>query len=247
MFLEKPLAGTLVAARGLIEIAKRHDTLVMMGFSFRFQPVVVKARELLSGPLGNVLLAQGDYVFDWPAPADGWLWDRNRGGGLLTENSCHLFDIISHLMGRPLGVTAHGATMAGAPGPNAINLILDFANGSSAGLMLGTVGARASSPSPHLQIYTEHGHLTLSGRDHIWVGLQYGRRDDTGANVFLDDPEKLSRTRYSAALDHFADCITTGSPTTATLEDGLWSVELADAAYRSMEIGARVVLGGTLT
>jgi len=63
MFVEKPWATNLAHAQKLADACERYHARVMLGFSFRFHPVVVNLRQLIDGRLGAGLLLSGEYVF----------------------------------------------------------------------------------------------------------------------------------------------------------------------------------------
>ena len=243
LFLEKPLAGTSHEARGLATICKAARAPVMMGFSFRYHAAIGRAKELLD-TLGEPLLFSGHYVFNWSPAADGWLWDQSRGGGILNENSCHLLDVVRHLFGAPVSVNARGLAAPGSPGINAVSLQLGFDSGLSGTLVLGGVGTRAHKTSPGLEVFALNGRLALEGRDHMWTAVAHDLRDADQTHRFEQDPERIARTRYSDALEHFAACIVSGGNPSATIADGVWAVDMAEAAYASLRTSAPVLLTG---
>ena len=65
MFVEKPWAANPSHAAQLADICRRHDARVMLGFSFRFHPAIVRLRELMDGELGEGWVLNGEYVFDY--------------------------------------------------------------------------------------------------------------------------------------------------------------------------------------
>lgn len=235
LFIEKPLAATVAQANELVEKLGASRAAVMMGFSFRFHTSIVRAKKMLSADLGAPLLANGAYVFDWRPAPDSWLWDRDRGGGFFNENSCHLFDVVCHLMGRPQTVFASGSSYLDQPGPIGAAISLSFASGAVAALTVGGIGVGAKGDFPRLDLITENGDLRLEGRDHMWTGLEWTMRGSDHTQRFSATPERLSETRYTRAFEHFAHCIETTTAPSATPGQGLLAVEIADAIYQSLE------------
>ena len=115
MFIEKPWATNLDHAHELAELCRQNKATVMVGFSFRYHPAIVKLRSLLDNELGNGLMLNGDYVFGWMPPAENWLWDPANGNGFFNENSCHLFDAVNYLLGDPVSLSAEAISTDGAP------------------------------------------------------------------------------------------------------------------------------------
>jgi myo-inositol 2-dehydrogenase/D-chiro-inositol 1-dehydrogenase len=242
VFLEKPLTGTVGQGRDLVELVRAQKTPVMMGFSFRFHPVIARARALIDGELGAPILANGEYVFNWQPAADNWLWDRSRGGGFFNENSCHLFDVICHLIGRPVEVQTIGNNYRAAPDFDAAAVLIRFDNGCVATCTVGGVGVSAHRHFPRLDLHTQNGRISLEGRDHMWTGISWASRDGTALSHVDDEPERLSETRFSSALRHFANSVQTGAEPASTVEDGLRSVLIAEAVYKSLESGQPIAI-----
>jgi len=242
MFVEKPWASNLVHAAKLIEICRRRDAKVMLGFSFRFHPAIVKLRALMNSELGEGWMLNGEYVFDYLPPEDGWFWDPENGNGMFNENSCHLFDAVCYLLGRPLSVMAEGAQFAGRPTEEAAAIALRFEGGAIAALTVGGYGANAHWDYPRIDISTQHGQARLRGRHHMWDSLTWTRRDENTVKTFTHPPEILGTTRYTNALTHFVDCIRNGEQPEATMQDGLLSVAIADAVTRAARSGQKIML-----
>lgn len=176
MFVEKPWASNPDHAAQLAEICKRHDATVMLGFSFRFHPAIVRLRELMQGQLGEGRMLNGEYVFDYLPSADGWFWDPENGNGMFNENSCHLFDAVCYLLGKPISVMAEAAQFAGRPSEEAAAITLKFESGAIAALTVGGYGANAHWDFPRIDITTEHGQARLRGRHHMWDSLSWAPR-----------------------------------------------------------------------
>lgn len=96
MLVEKPWATNLEHARHLAQICETYDAKVMVAFSFRFHPAIVKLRPLMEHELGQGWLLNGEYLFNWIPPSDSWLWDPHNGNGFFNENSGHLFDAVCY-------------------------------------------------------------------------------------------------------------------------------------------------------
>jgi predicted dehydrogenase len=217
---------------------------VMVGFSFRFLPAIVRLRALLDGELGSGWLLNGEYVFDWLPPTSFWLWDPQNGGGFFNENSCHLFDAVCYLMGAPVSVMAEAGNFKGSPSEEVAALTLRFANGGLAALTIGCLGVGAHHNFPRLNIVTANGQAELIGREHIWESFTWATRGSGETRTVTAPPEMLGNTRYTYAFRHFFECIKTGQPPTGTVEDGVRSVALAAAVYESARTGQKVQLQG---
>ncbi|MEL7238170.1 MAG: Gfo/Idh/MocA family oxidoreductase [Planctomycetota bacterium] len=240
MLVEKPWAADSDHARELADICRASAGPTMVAFSFRFHPAIVKLRELLNSSFGKPRMLNGQYVFDFVPDDDFWLWDPKSGNGFLNENSCHLFDAVCSLMGRPTRVYAEGEKFHGKPMEDAAVLTLRFENGSFATLTVGGVGTSGMDDFPRIDLFAEKGQALLQGREHIWTDLTWADAD--GTHRFHKHPEPIASTRYSAAYDHFFDCVRTGKQPEATIDDGILAVDIAMAAAESMRTGQPVSL-----
>ncbi|MGL4610354.1 MAG: Gfo/Idh/MocA family protein [Trueperaceae bacterium] len=240
MFIEKPLASTLAQAREITTLCEQHDATVMVGFSFRYHTAIVRLRELLNTTLGNPWLLNGEYMFDWLPAAEGWLWDETNGNGFFNENSCHLFDAVSYLLGEPVSVMAEGAKHKGSPSEEIAALTLRFESGAIAALTVGALATGAFSNYPRLNVLAEKGQAQLLGRDHMWESLSWATRGTDEVQNLMAPPESLNQTRYTKAFQHLANCIQNKQKPSATLRDGVRAVALAEAVYTSIRSGQKV-------
>jgi predicted dehydrogenase len=242
MMVEKPWAANLTQARRLAELCRKHQARVMAGFSFRFHPAVVKLRSLIDNELGPGWLLNGEYVFDWRPPAEHWLWDPANGNGFFNENSCHLFDVVCHLLGRPTTVMAETINPLHSPSAEAAAITLRFANGAVAALTVGCLGAAGRHDFPRLDLVAANGQARLIGRDHVWEQAVWTLRGRDDVHTLVQPPEELGSTRYTHALNHFCECVRTGQTPSAGIDDGVTMVALAEAVYESARTGNKVRL-----
>lgn len=244
VWLEKPFAADLAAARTLAaEIqAAGAERRVMVGFSFRFHPAVTRLGDLLQGELGPPWIANGDYSFDYAPPAGHPVWSPVAGGGFVNENSCHLFDVLCHLLGRPEAVQAEAIRPAGLPGDEAVALTVRFDGGAVAALTVGCHAAPGRADFPRLDLVTARGTARLLGRGHCWETLAWARRTGGGETVEQFVPETLGQTRYTVAWTRFLQALAAGEAPPATIAHGVRAVALADAVGRAAAGGGRVAV-----
>jgi predicted dehydrogenase len=102
VYLEKPLAISLLEADETLAVAKSSGTPLYVGHNFRLSPVVALMREVIErGEIGEVKAIWcrhfvgngGDYYFkDWHA-------DRSKTNSLLLQKASHDIDVIHYLAG----------------------------------------------------------------------------------------------------------------------------------------------------
>jgi len=242
MFVEKPWAAHSAQARELADLCNASRAPVMVGFSFRFHPAMVALRRLVEGELGPPRLLTGQYVFGWLPPPDHWTWDPENGNGFLNENSCHLFDAVCSLMGKPARVFAEGGIFAGRPAEEAAAVTLRFRGGAVAALTCGGIGCQAFADFPCIDLVTERGQARLIGRNHMWEQLRWARAGDAEVRHLVDPPEQLGTTRYTHAFQRFFRSVRDGTPPPATIDEGVRAVDLAMAVTESARSGRPVDL-----
>jgi predicted dehydrogenase len=114
LFIEKPLHNSTQEVAALIRMTKERQLVAMVGYNFRFHPLVIRVKEMLDRhELGDVLSASvevGENIEDWHhwedyretyAP-----WVRSGGGSLLCFS--HDIDCLYWFLGVPTHVTAAG-------------------------------------------------------------------------------------------------------------------------------------------
>jgi predicted dehydrogenase len=242
LFVEKPWATDLNHARLLADLCRKSPSVVMTAFSFRFHPALVRLKKLMEGELGEGWLLNGVYTFSANPPEDHWLWSPEDGNGFFNENSCHLFDAVCHLMGKPVSVVAEAGNFMGSPSFDGAAVSIRFSDGGVAALTIGSIGAGGHKEFPRIDVITAGGQATLQGRGHIWEELTWATRDSDGTQQFAQPPEALGTTRYTDAMTHFLHCVRNGEQPSASADDGVRSVALAMGVYESARTGSRVQL-----
>ena len=242
ILIEKPWATNLAHAKELADLCQSSQAPVMTAFSFRYHPAIARLRALMSAELGPGWLLNGHYVFNWQPPADNWLWDKDNGGGFFNENSCHLFDGVCSLLGKPVSVMAEASTRLHAPSENAASVTLRFANGAVAALTIGGVGAAAQRSFPRIEIITVNGHAILSGHEHVWTELEWATRSSDSMRHLYQSPEGLGNTRYTDMFAHFFECMRTDQQPATGADAGIVTVAVAMAVYESAHTGRKVML-----
>lgn len=98
---EKPLATTAADARDIYSRAKSRGVLTAFAASFRYQPQVSFARDLVrGGSMGRVLEAECVSHYHWPRMMPfGWPHRLDQGGGRLNNNFSHKFAIVQRVVG----------------------------------------------------------------------------------------------------------------------------------------------------
>jgi len=93
MLIEKPIAESLNNASRIIDSSERNDVKVMVGHIERFNPAVVKLKELINkGSLGEIITISGRRI--------GPFSPRIRDVGIIVDLAVHEIDVFTYLLGQ---------------------------------------------------------------------------------------------------------------------------------------------------
>ena len=100
VLVEKPMAASIEEAMMIVKEAKKESVKVMVGFIERFNPGVIKVKELIEkGRIGNVVLIFAKRVSRWPI--------RVGDIGVVKDLAIHDIDVIRYITeSEPLEVYA---------------------------------------------------------------------------------------------------------------------------------------------
>jgi len=231
LLLEKPMTGTLAEARQLAELDRSSNApSLMVAQALRWNPVIIKVRELLPR-LGRVHLVR---LAQRLAPTT-LAWQRNLAetvGGSVLLTGVHIFDLARHLTGSEF-------REIDSRQDNLINTVVEdfflargrLENGCMAGL---EVSKYTRSRACWLEVVGEDGQI---------------RADYLDGGVILRRERHEERFEVSAAaptlpplLEDWLASLRTGVPPPVTVADGLATLQVVDACYRSHAAKAEVTL-----
>ncbi len=236
---EKPLATTVDDARAMLAATERAGLALMTAYPVRFAPAFADlVQRVRSGQLGTILAVRG--TNNGKLPSDrAWFTDSElAGGGALVDHVVHCADLLDELLGaRPETVYAvanrkihsgspvetGGLVTASYPGGIIASIDCTWSmpeNGPTwGGLTLQVIGTRGSVT---IDPFAQHvAGIAVDGP--VWAA--------TGDN--LD----------AAMLDEFLDAVRSGRPPRPDGAVGLRTLEIVDAARRSVASGEAVRLG----
>ncbi len=162
LLMEKAFTATLDGARDLVQAAQNANVFAMEAMWTRFQPAVVKARELIAdGAIGEVRTVQADLGVSRPMDASDRLFALELGGGTLLDLGVYVVNFAHMILGAPAKVTAAG--QIGQTGVDVeSSLLLEYGGGQTALLSSSFV-----APSPGFaRVFGTHGWLDVPPRFH---------------------------------------------------------------------------------
>ena len=229
VLIEKPLAADAASAAEMAALAEKTGIPLMVGHTLRFDPLVLRLKEL-ARELGPLRLLAVNQRFE---PTDRVWIDRPGPGGALLNTAVHGFDLMRFLTGsEPASVDALVETVVTARTEDEVVALVRLVPGP----ILATLdNARTTAGrSGRIEIVGERGQLV---GDHVHRGLFRVRgRDQESLGLVPAIPT------VAAALSSFVDAVLDGTPVPCTAEDGLQAVRMAEAARRSAQTGRRTHL-----
>jgi len=162
LLVEKAFTATLTGAQSLVDEVHAHQVFAMEAMWTRFQPAVVKARQLLAdGAIGEVRSVQADLgvVRDFD-PSDR-VFAYDLGGGAMLDLGVYVVSFAQMVLGTPTSVSAYGALEPSGVDAE-VSLLLGFSEGRTAALM-----CSLHSPMPgHARIFGSTGWIDVEPRFH---------------------------------------------------------------------------------
>jgi predicted dehydrogenase len=231
LFIEKPLSDRLDAIAELRRVLETHQRLALVGYQFRFYEPLVAAREALrQGRIGRLLSLRaqvGMYLPDWRPGTDyreSVSARQKLGGGALLELS-HELDLARWFGGEVSQLTAMADQLTDLEidVEDVAEVLLRYESGA-----IGSVHVDMAQRVPHrsLKLVGTEGTLTWSWSTHetrLWTV-----DDQQWVTVF--DAADERNTMYEREMEHFLDCVRSGSRPDVGLDDGEGALRLALAA-----------------
>ncbi|GAB2591007.1 Gfo/Idh/MocA family oxidoreductase [Microlunatus antarcticus] len=136
VLVEKAFTATVAGAERVIDTVRREKVFAMEAMWTRFQPAVVKIRELVAdGAIGEVRQVQADLGVDRPYDPKDRLFDPDQGGGAMLDLGVYVVSIAQHFLGDPTSVSVTGSLAPTGVEAEA-GLLLGYDDGRAASLLI---------------------------------------------------------------------------------------------------------------
>ncbi|MCX7700609.1 MAG: Gfo/Idh/MocA family oxidoreductase [Gemmataceae bacterium] len=224
---EKPFALDSASARRMIQAAEKAEVRLTMASKFRYTDDVVRAKSIVtSGILGELLSIENSFTAKVDM-SNRWNSDPGvSGGGVLIDNGTHSVDIMRYLLGPIVEVMAvEGKRVQNLPVEDNAYLLVRSACG-----VIGRIDLSWSINKDndwYLCIFGSTGTVQVG-----WRESRYRQASSREWIVFGKGYHKVQAFRDELA--NFAAAIRGEDRLLITAEDALASVEVIEAAYRSM-------------
>jgi predicted dehydrogenase len=248
VMVEKPISAHKADAERLIAAHKKRKRLVFAGmFQLRAEPRYLKIRKLIqSGELGDIARVSW-IITDWYRTeayyaSGGWraTW-KGEGGGVLLNQCLHNLDTLQWLCGMPSRV--RGFCQLGRyhniEVEDNVTAYLEYPNRATGVFITSTGEAPGTN---RFEIAGTRGRIVLEkDRLHFTRNevpmTEFSRSSKVGflkPDVWnVEVPIENAATPHATLMQNFVDAILDGAPLIAPGEEGIHSVELANAMLYS--------------
>ena len=246
VFLENPMAMNLQECDDIIEAVEGRGLLLQLGFMRRFDPEFVAAAErIFAGEIGEPMLIKS--LTHGPGLPPAWANDIRTSNGMIAEVNSHDMDCVRWLMGsNPQRIYLETANFKGQErGAHAENFYdnmfatIKFESGA-----LGNVSGVCPCDygyDARVEIVGKSGIMQIGSMQGMDVVVCVNRDQGLITPIYKRWPERFAWA-YIHEIQHFVECVQTGTKPRVGGEDGRWAVASVLAGTKSMLEGRPVLL-----
>lgn len=203
LLVEKAFTTTVAGAEAIASAARASKRFVMEAMWTRFQPLIVRMRELLAdGAIGEARHLQADLGVDRAFVATDRLFDPAQGGGAMLDLGVYVVSFAQMLFGAPTKVVAQGSRFA------------ETGVDAEAALLLEHPGERRSSLLASLRNATPGQARVLGTKGHIDVLPRFHHPTEMVLQRAGKEPERISLPPLGAGYAHelieVTECVRAG-------------------------------------
>jgi predicted dehydrogenase len=212
VLVEKAFTVTPAATREIVAVATGAGVFAMEAMWTRFQPVIVRMRELIAGgAIGEVRGVQGELGVQAPTDPLDRYYNPAVGGGALFDLTVYPISFAQMVLGTPDTVAAHGVLA-----PSGVDIeqavMLGWADGRSASLF---TSLRCPTPG-QMRVYGTGGWIDVLPRFHHPDTIVLHRPGR--------EPEEVTAPHtgggYAHELREVTDCVLAGKAESAVMPLG---------------------------
>lgn len=259
VLVEKPMAPSVDACRRMVDVARRHQRLLTVGYNHRYFPATKLVRDTVrSGEIGKLAhvraYAGHSGLSEFKAP---WMYDAAvMGGGALFDNGTHVIDLLRYVMGdaeEVCGMASNGVWHLPGVEDNAFALI------RSADGVIGSVDASWSEWKGYRFYIEAYGDKGMARAYYAPMMATVIKLDRPGGNrkvkrhfypglMLLEKLRGWQSTVIQTFIEEFRDFVQiadnrdSDAVRIASAADGARAIEIAKAVYSSSQSGGSVRL-----
>lgn len=262
IMLEKPMATTLADAEKIAQIAKDYKAVFQIGLQYRYKAIYVEAihEAIERKSIGEIYtISISEHRVPFLDKVNQWNKFSRYSGGTLVEKCCHYFDLLNLFAGsRPKQVYASGSMAVNFKDfeyngqksdiiDNAI-VVIDYENGVRANFNLCMF---APMFYEEIVICGDEGRIKAnenedflpSARPKVHLEVMRGEKKPSKITTptyptYIEEGGHNGATYYEHI--YFVDNIEGKKTSTATVDEGFWSIVVGAAAEESVKTGTVV-------
>jgi predicted dehydrogenase len=226
---EKPFALNSAQAKEMVAAANEANVVLMVDFPHRQYEPTVKLRSMLeSGDLGELISFHVRFDVDYTREQRRWIFRRElAGGGCLTDSGSHGIDLFRDIAGEVVRVGVMTKTFTPALDVEDSGVLLMEGKSGT----LGVIQASWRAPGTDFR-WSLHGTRGVAYVTYEPPGYRLRLTGDvTWSDVIL--PESANLGRFDREVAHFIAVLDGRERARGTGYDGLRSIEILEAGYRS--------------
>jgi predicted dehydrogenase len=239
VLMDKPIANSMADAERILMACDEANVRLMLGYVHRFrEEILVARRMLLGGEIGQPASIFDRFCVPGNEDLPAWVWDRDKsGGGVMMYSGLHAIDRLRWLLNSEVvevyaRVQSYGKASEETNIENGVSAILTFNNGVIATLAQNLPPYELNYRYWDTEIFGTRGLLHIRNDEYLeFTGPHASfRQTFTGYN------------HYARQIAEFADAIHQNRAPSITGEDGLRSLAVGLAVYRSAYVGRSVLV-----
>lgn len=254
IILQKPLALTLEEGRRIVQAVHRHHVPFSLAWQMRVDPQNIEIKRLVKeGAIGRVYMVRrrhGLSTHVWPGFEDTWHVDRRLNRGMWADDASHAIDFLLWLLGEPVTVTAQIDTLRSEKVPDDHGIaIFRYADGAFAEVVSSFVCLAGENTT---EIVGEDGVIIQNYGDgpscqlpHPPGGLKIVRKGEKDWTISAIPSPAAHSERIAALAPELLKFLRGERPPVCTAEEGLASLKMTLACYRSSELHRTIGLDDT--
>lgn len=246
---EKPMAMNLAQAREMVRVCREEGVKLFVIKQNRYNPPIQKLREALEqGKFGKLFL--GNTTVRWQRPQsyydqDPWRGTKARDGGVLMNQASHHIDMLQWMLGEPESIVGFCGTMTHKIEAEDTGIaIIKFKNGAF-GVIEATTSVFPENLEGSISIFGEKGSVKIGGtamnKIELWKFQDLTPEEAKKIKECPTNPPNVYGYGHLEYLKDVVKSIKENLPPVISGEEGLKSLELIEAIYKSIELGGKEV------
>ncbi len=234
---EKPMATNLDDGKKMVEICTKNGVKFMLAYMSRFNEANIKAKGLITdGIIGKPIIIKSEFSFVKTQVSNGdWRLDpKKAGGGCLYDIGVYPIDFVDFLLNqRIVEVTAiSGNTRFNYPVEDTLITSVKLSNGVMGDFVCGYC---VKIPST-FEVYGTKGSLILNEPFNQFPNVKLQLSYEDRKEEYQMGLNAASFVCYQREVEYFCKCIEQDEEPIPNGENGLDSIRVIDAIYKSAQL-----------